>query len=147
MSITSANAQFTLAITGLFSIPQNVTEFSAEDIFSMDSIEAGQVVMGVDGNLAAGTVRVPVPQSVYLMANSPSNLMFEAWQAVEQASGVKFPAIGVIQLPSVNKIYALTNGFLTKYPPISDAKKSLQPRKYEITWQQVLVSPSFGLHT
>jgi hypothetical protein len=142
MSLTAANSVFTLSISGLFSIPQQLEGYSADDLLGMEELDAGQVVMGVDGNTVAGMVQVPTKQLVYLQADSPSNLLFEAWRTAELAAKQKYQALGVIQYPSVNRLYALTTGWLTKYPPIADAKKSLQPRRYEITWQQVLVAPT-----
>jgi hypothetical protein len=142
MSLTAANSVFTLAISGLFSIPQTLQGYSADDILGMEELDAGQVIMGVDGNTVAGMVQVPTKQTVYLQADSPSNLIFEAWRTAELGAKQKYSAIGVIQYPSVNRLYALTTGWLTKYPQLADAKKSLQPRRYEITWQTVLVTPT-----
>ena len=142
MPLTAANTVFTLAVAGLFSIPQQLEGYSADDVIGAEELDAGQVIMGVDGNTVAGMIQVPVKQLVYLQADSPSNLIFEAWRTAELAAKQKYQAIGVIQYPSVNRLYALTTGWLTKYPPISDAKKSLQPRRYEITWQQILVTPT-----
>jgi hypothetical protein len=36
----------------------------------------------------------------------------------------------------------LTNGVLTNFAPISDAKKVLQPRKFQIQWNVVLGAPT-----
>jgi hypothetical protein len=85
---------------------------------------------------------VPYKQTVHFQSDSPSILVFEAWRAVEIASKVKFPAIGVLTYPSIGRIYALTMGFLTSYPPTPQIKRSLQPRRYEITWKQIIATPT-----
>ena len=140
-SITSANSIYMLAVTGLFITPQQLQGFAADDIFDTEPMENAEVLMGVDGVLSAGFVFVPVKQSVSLQADSASNTLFEAWYAAEQAAKEKYFATGIVRFPSISRSYALTNGVLSTYPAISDAKKVLQPRKYSITWGSVIGAP------
>jgi hypothetical protein len=46
-----------------------------------------------------------------------------------------------VTLTSVGKSFALITGFLSRYKPVPDAKKILQPQKFRITWQSVLPVP------
>ena len=139
-SITSANATLVLSVAGLYPSPQQIQGFAAEDIFSMDAIDPAELYMGADGNLSAGFTYVAVKQSIHLQADSPSNKIFEALRQFELSNVEKSVISGVITIPSVKKQYSLVNGYLTSYPPIADAKRVLQPRKYEITWQTVTVN-------
>lgn len=142
-NLSSANAVIILGITDLFPIAQQIQGFSADDIFSTDPIDTAELVMGVDGKLSAGYVYAMVPQSFTLQADSPSNDFFESWYGAEQVSGNKYSAFGTITLPSIGKVYTMTNGFLSSYPPIADGKKILQPRKYGITWN--LITPAISI--
>jgi hypothetical protein len=139
-SITSANATLIITIPGVYNSGQQLQGFSAEDIFGMDAIDPAELSMGVDGNLSAAFVFVATKQGIHLQADSASNKIFEAWRAAEVAAVEKLPCSMIVTLPSVKKTAECVTGYMTSYPQISDAKKSLQPRKYEITWNTVTVS-------
>lgn len=139
MSITSSNAIYTLNVAGLnaFPGPVQLQQFSAEDIFGTDPISSAEVQMGVDGNMTAGFIFTPKPQQVSLMADSPSNAVFDAWYAQEEQAGDKLEASGIIILPAVRKQYTMVTGFLTSYPPLPNAGRVLQPRRFAITWSRI----------
>jgi len=140
-SITSVNAVFMLAISGLYTIPQQIQGFSAEDIFDNEVTAPAEVSLGLDGKLSAGFIPVMVKQSITLQADSDSNLLFEAWDAAQKAAKEIYRANGILRVSSINKSYVLTNGVLTSYPVMADAKKILSPRKYGITWESVVGAP------
>ena len=81
-------------------------------------------------------------KSISIQADSASNLFFEAWHAAEQTAREKFRANAQIVLASVGMVYTCSNGVLTHYTVIADAKKVLQPRKYGITWESVVGVPA-----
>jgi hypothetical protein len=139
-SITSANATLTITIPGIYNTGQLLQGYSAEDIFGMDAIDPAELSMGIDGNLSAAFIFVPTKQGIHLQADSPSNAIFEAWRAAEVQAVEKYAASLVVALPAIKKIYTCLTGYMTSYPQISDGKKMLQPRKYEITWQTVNVA-------
>jgi hypothetical protein len=140
-SITSANSVYMLAINGLYTVPQQLQGYAADDAFATEAIETSEVTMGVDGILSAGFIFVPIKQDITLQADSASNTLFEAWYTAEQAAREKYFANAIINLPSLNRSYVLTNGVLSTYTPISDAKKVMQPRKFGITWNTVIGAP------
>lgn len=135
-NLTAANCVFQLFIPDVFFTPQQLQGFSADDIFDVDSQEAVQTQMGVDGLLSAGFVYVETRQSITLQADSASNDVFDAWRAAEKSALNAFPASGVIVFPSLNRKYEMTRGFLTSYPPLASAGKILKPRKFGITWNR-----------
>jgi len=140
-SITSANAVLMLGVNSIFPVPQQLQGFAADDIFDIDPLEAAEVMMGVDGTLSGGFIYVPVKMKIALQADSPSNFIFETWwKSQKQIVDVYF-ATATVTLPSVNKTYSLNNGLLTTYPSTSNAKRVLQPRIYEITWESIVPSP------
>lgn len=139
-SITGSTAIFQLAVINLFPIPVQLQGFAADDIFDTDDIEPNEVLMGVDGILSGGRVNVPVAQTIHLQADSQSNQVFDQWNAAEQALQDSYIANGIVTLTGLGLKWTLTRGFLTRYKPIPQAKKLLQPRTYRITWN--LVSPA-----
>lgn len=140
-SITSANSVLLLAISGLYTTPQQIQGFTADDISDFASISPAEVSMGLDGRLSAGYVPVAIVQSITLQADSPSIMLFEAWFAAQQAARDVYFANGIVQYPAVSRSYVMTAGVLTGYAPLSDAKKMLQPRKFSITWQTIVGAP------
>jgi hypothetical protein len=141
MSITSADAIITLSQPLLFSTPQQLQGFAADDIFRYASIKAGEVKMGVDGILSAGFIFVEVPQTFMLQADSPSNAFFDTLFTQEQATKAKYPISGVVLLPSISTKWTSAKGFLTDYEPAPAAKKTLEPRSFVITWERIAPSP------
>lgn len=135
-SITAANAIFQLYIPDVFSSPQQLQGFAADDIFDTDDQELVQAQMGVDGQLSAGFVFVETKQSITLQADSASNDVFDQWNGAQQAALDAFPASAVIVLPAIGKKWQMTRGFLTSFKPIPGAGKVLKPRRFMITWQR-----------
>lgn len=136
-SITSANSVIMLSIPGVFTAPVPLQQFAAEDIFTNDPVQAAEVAMGVDGYLAAGFVYAPVSWSVSLMADSPSNDLFDQWYQANRLAIDVYRCNGTIVLPSLNKKYNMNNGALTTYRNMPDAAKTLRSRAFVITWQSV----------
>lgn len=141
MNITSANSVYTLQIARLFTIPIQLQGFSADNVFGTEPLASAETVMGIDGNLSAGFVYVPVIQSIELQADSPSNDLFDQWWQASQSTQDIYPAQGIVSLSSIDRKWALQNGILTTFPPIPDAAKTLRPRRFGITWERVTQSP------
>lgn len=132
-TLTVANAIITLTVAGVFSAPQTLQQFSADDIFSTDTIEPVETAMGVDGILSAGFVFVPIKWSVSLQANSPSNAVFDQWYAAQIAASDVFAGTVSVTLLSLGSTWDLTTAFLSSYPPLPDAAKIAKPRKFGLT--------------
>lgn len=140
-TITAANAVLMLSVANLFPTPVQMQQFAADDIFDTEEIEPAETIMGVDGHLSAGFVPVPVNQNITLMPDSPSIIFFENWIAAQQQAQELYVATGTVRLLSVHRTYAMTRGFLTRYPPTPAAKRTLQPRRFQIRWQRVQSAP------
>ena len=140
-TITSANAVYMLSVSGLFSTPIQLQGFSADDIFTTGPLASAETIMGLDGNLSGGFVFVPVVQNISLQADSASNGIFDQWWAAQQQAREVYIANGIITLTSIGTKWNMTRGFLTSYPPIPDAAKTLRPRRFAITWNQLAAVP------
>lgn len=141
MDITSANAVYTLSIATLFPSPNVLQQFSAEDIFTTDAVAIAEVVMGVDGRQSAGYTPRSIPQQVSLQADSASMDLFDQWANNTRLNRQIYPAQGIIVLPSIGKTWTMVNGVLNMFPPMPNAAKILQPRRFTITWEAVLPAP------
>lgn len=139
--ITSANATLVLAIPLLLPVPQQIQGFSAEDIFTTAPVVPVETMMGLDGALSGGFVPTEKKFEITLMAGSASNTFFDAWIAGMYAAYQAVAASGSLSLPSIGRFYTLTNGFLTRHPPIADGRKILQPRRFEITFENIVGAP------
>lgn len=141
-TITSANAVLMLAVTGVFSTPQQIQNFGPDEMFDTEAIDMVETAMSVDGVLSAGFVFVPINQNITIAASSDSNDIFEGWRSAMLAGPEVIFANGTLALTSVGKKYAMSNGVLVSYPSFSDGKKTLMPRKYGIRWESVTPAPS-----
>ena len=139
--ITSANAVLVLSVPLILPVPQQIQGFAVDEIFDTEDVEPIETMMGLDGQLSGGFAFTPKPMTITLMAGSASNAFFDAWQNGQQAGIIAAPANGVLTLVSIGQAYALTNGYLTRFKPIADGRKVLQPRKFRITWQSLLPTP------
>lgn len=140
-SLTAANAVIMLGVTGLYSVPQQIQGFSADDVFDTDAVESAETMAGVDGKLSGGWVYVPRKQNITLQADSDSNEFFENWAAAQDAARELYYGFGLTSLPSLNRAYTMVKGILTSTTPTPSAKKVLQPRKYTITWERLTPAP------
>ena len=137
-NITSANSVLALGVTGLYTIPQQLQGFGADDAYSVDAVDVAETLMGVDGVMSSGWIPQIKVMNVTLQADSACNTFFETWYAAQEAGRTTFPAFGIATQDSVGRVYTLTNGVLANYTPLADAKKVLQPRTFQIKWESVI---------
>lgn len=141
-TITSANAILMLAVVDLFDTPQQLTQFSADDIFTTEPRQNAEIMMGVDGFMTAGFVYNPTVQNISLMADSNGNEIFDQWVQAMKVGKDVFYANATITLLSINKTFTCIKGALTSYPPMPDAARVLRPRRYTINWEEVTPAPT-----
>jgi hypothetical protein len=140
-TLTSANCILMLGVTGLYDTPRRIQGFSADDVSDFDQVNTSETSMGVDGRLSAGYVPVPVPQNIVLQADSESNDFFENWLMAEKQRREKYVAFGTIAIPSTQRKYAMTRGFLGTVSIVPAVRRTLQPRRYALTWENVTPAP------
>jgi len=136
-SITAANSIVMISVINLIPAPIPLQGFSADDIFGAEDIDSAEVSMGVDGKLSSGFIHVAIKWNVMLQADSLSNLIFDNIYAAEQQIQEKYQIQGIVRLPSIGTQWIMKNGIMTSYNPMPTAKKTLQPRKFGITWESV----------
>lgn len=141
MSITSSNSIVMISIPGLFDVPQLLQGYSADDVFSTESINSAELSMGVDGVMSAGFVFVPIKQTFTLQADSLSNLLFDILYQSQQSIQEIYRIDGIIILPALFRKWSCRRGVLSNYPPLPDAGKTLKPRAFDITWESISGAP------
>lgn len=142
-SVTAADLVVTLSIPLLQGLagPVQIQGFATDEVTDIPSLKSAETMMGVDGILSAGFVFVPIPQTYALQADSASNAFFDAWWAQMQSTKSNYLALGMVKQPSISMKYIMNGGVLTGYKPMANAKRLLQPRSFEITWQNIVVAP------
>lgn len=135
-NITAANAVIMLSIDGVYPQPQQISGFATDEVFSTDPQTPIVTEMGIDGVLAAGFVFNEVKWTIALQAISDSCSVFDTWNDFMQQGLRPYPANGVLTLPGLERKWIMTKGFLTQYPVIPDAAKTLKMRKFQLTWEK-----------
>jgi len=141
MSLTSATAQLMLSVTGLFTSPQQLQQFDADDIFNSEQVKIAETRMGVDGILSAGLVFNEKVMNIVLASNSPSIAVFNSWIAAMKAQGEVLPGSMTVLIKGIGIKFSCPKGFLTDYPPFPDLKKLVGPQKFTLRWEDVVPSP------
>jgi hypothetical protein len=140
-TITAANAVFMISVVNLFPAPLQLQGFAADDVFSHALVAPVETLMGVDGFLSGGWTPQPKVQTIALQADSPSNIIFDTWYNAQEQQREAYIANAHITLASIQKTFTCVQGFLTNYPPMADARRILQPRRFTITWQGIIGAP------
>ena len=137
-TITSANSSFAIVIPGVYSAPQSIQGYATDDAFAAEAIEKVETLMGIDGKLSAGYVFNPYKMAVTLQADSGSFSIFTNWQLAQDAVREVIAASATIIIPSIGYKFAMTNGYMTRFQAMPEAKKTLGPPKFEITWEKII---------
>lgn len=138
--LTSANSVLILSVDGLYNSIA-IQGYSVDDAFATDDVKPTEVLMGVDGKLSAGYTPYPVPLHVMLQADSASIPVFDTW--LTAMAGTKTMLFGnvTIMVPALLTTWTLTKGALTSASVMPGAKKIMQPRRYEITFESAVAMP------
>lgn len=142
MDITSSNAIIMLSVPGLFDLPQQIQQFSADNVYGADSLEIAETAQGVDGILTGGFVYNPLNQSFELMADSPSNTFFDTVALRQRADQALYRIQGTTLLTSVGTKFTMRRGILVTWTPMPEAGRVLKARRHTVRWERVIPSPS-----
>ena len=140
-SITAANVVFTLSVATLYTTPQSIQQFDVDDAVDSETVENAEVIKGVDGFMSAGWKPTLPKLNVTLMANSPSNAIFDNWFQQEQTNRTKYLAQGVISLPGIGTQFTLLNAYLMTYMHMPPVKGTLKARKHVLILDDIPYTP------
>ena len=134
---TSANVILLLSVRNFFPVPQQIQGFASDEMISTEALNNIEASIGADGRLSAGFTPAATPMTITLQADSLSNDFFEQVQAAQSQAREAFIFDGTYIMSSVGKKYDLVRGFMQGGPKFASARRTLQPRPWVITWEQV----------
>jgi hypothetical protein len=143
--ITSANSVLMIGAGSVYPSAQQIQDFAADDIFDIENLRVGEIMIGVDGKLSAGFVFEPVMQTIRLMAGSTSGVVFDTIYQYERTNVLKVQLNAVFKFPSLGITFTSQKGYMTTYKPMSDARKILQPRSFAFAWESFIAAPIVGV--
>lgn len=136
-SITAANSVVTLAVAGLFPIPQQLQGYSADRAWETGNVVMTESQIGVDGRKTGGFIFSQVEQTFTLQGDSPSRQIFQSIVNAMKAAREIFYIQGTITLPATGESFICVKGNLKDANMLPDAGKVLGPVKYVIEWQRI----------
>lgn len=136
-TLTTANAVIHLLVPGLYDAPRKLDGFSADNIFEASAIDVSETSRGIDGRLSAGLVLLEHPFTITFQADSLSNDLFMTWHQVMKANLEVMPCALTVLLKATGKRYAMTRGFLKNLSTMPTGAKTLQPKAYSITFEDI----------
>jgi hypothetical protein len=142
-TITSANVTVYLTLPDVFTSPQLIEGFAADDAFTQEAADLAETRMGVDAKLSGGYTPSVKRWTVALQPDSPSLPVFYTWKAAIEAALDQFPdGSGItITMPSIGSAFDLNRLFFKNSSMMPSAKKLLEPFLAIIEYQDLGVSP------
>ena len=135
MTITSANAVFTLRVPGLYDSPGTIEGYGTDAAVQTADHSPVQTEVGVDGHLSGGYTPTPKVVTITLAADSPSRVTFEDWDQYQETARETLPCEALFDIPSIGRRMTGTRGFLTQARKHPNANKVLQAGAFQITFQ------------
>src|SRR6185312_9704416 len=116
-TITSANSEFVLKCSKVFTAPQVVEGYATEDAWNVAQFEVAQTRVGVDGRMSAGFVPATKEMDVMFQADGPGRQIFQRILGVMEATReVVFIENATLALPGTGEVWEFTKGVITKAP-------------------------------
>jgi hypothetical protein len=140
LNITSANAVYMISIAGLYPAPQQLQGFAVDEAFDTEVTNVAEAQIGVDGITGFGWIPRLTPQTITFMASSPSVIIFETWQQASDYAQNVYLATATVLLPATGRRYTFSNGTLTRYNALPNARRVLGPRTFSLVYGWPIVS-------
>lgn len=136
--VTSANAQLVLTVDELFPSGIELQQFSADGIFTSDSIEMAETRRSVDGIMVAGVIKNISSVTLTLEASSPSVGDLVYIRDSMEANNKPYECTLTCFIPSLGVTRTFVRGVLKSAPPISAAQRTMQPTQWGFDFERVL---------
>jgi len=133
-NITSANSSVSILSTN------GITDFegyTAEDIFSVDSVNFTETRIGVDGKMSAGWI--PQIKTVTFNFEASSNTIQSLLNLYTIAEATRTPVFVTMTviIPAVNKKF-ICEGVMTEAKPMYDAGKTLKEMPFKFAFESII---------
>lgn len=136
--VTAANAQLILTVDELFPSGIQLQQFSADGIFSSDSIEMTETRRSVDGIMVAGVIKNISSVTITLESASPSVGDLVYLRDSMEANNRPYECTLTCYIPSLGITRTFVRGVLKSAPPISAAQRTMQPTQWGFDFERVL---------
>lgn len=136
--VTSASVQLVLAVDTLFPDGRQLEQFSADGIFSSDSIDVTETRRSVDGKMVAGVVKNISAVTITLEASSPSVPLLVNLRDSMEANNRPYECTLTCYIPSLGVTRTFVRGVLKSAPPVSSAARTMQPTQWVFNFERVL---------
>lgn len=136
--VTAANAQLILTVDELFPSGIELQQFSADGIFTSDSIEMAETRRSVDGIMVAGVIKNISSVTLTLEASSPSVSDLVYLRDSMEANNKPYECTLTCYIPSLKVTRTFVRGVLKSAPPISAAQRTMQPTQWGFDFERVL---------
>jgi len=136
-TITSADAIIMLTVTNLYTSGVQLQGFAADNIYGTEALELAETVRGADGKLSAGFVYGNINQTIHIMPDSESRVIFDTWSTTSRTSVAVFRCNATVILPAIGRKYACVNGVLKSWKALPDAGRILQASQAIIEWESI----------
>jgi Tail fiber protein gp32 len=134
LNITSANAVYMITAPPLYPTPQQLQGWGVAEAFDTEQAEAAEVQIGVDGFVASGWLPRITRQTLTFLAASPSIDIFEQITMAQDQLRQNFSLTGMVTILATSRKYNLLDGTLTRIQALPNARRVLDPRRFEIIW-------------
>lgn len=134
LNITAANAIYFITAPPLYPTPQQLQGWGVAEAFDTEQAETAEVQIGVDAFVAAGWLPRVTRQTLTFLAAAPSIDIFEQLVMAQDQLQQNFSLAGQITIIATGRKYNLPDGTLTRFPALPNARRVLDPRRFEIIW-------------
>lgn len=133
-NITSANAS-----VSMLSVSGNIDfeGYSADDIFTADSVDFAETRIGVDGKMSAGYIPQIKTNTFNFEASSKTIPKLLNLYAISEATRSPIFVTMIVIIPAVGKKY-ICEGVMKGTKPMFDAKKTLEPMPVKFDFESVI---------
>lgn len=139
LTITSVNCTFTLSVGVIFPTPVELKQWAVNDFISGAEVQVNETMRGVDGHFTGGFIfPEAIETRVSLMGDSVSKDIFDTWYNTMLTIKETMTANGVLKIPSIQKKYTMTKGYLVSHKIFPDVQNLVQAPTYTIRWGQVV---------
>lgn len=137
--ITSANVAAVMTVKDLYPAGFKWEAFSADQAFTVESVQLALTRMGVDGGMSAGYTPQPYPITVVFEPWSPTIEFIEHIIKSTQTNKRVYWCELAMDIPALDKSFQLVQGTLTNITPVPAIQDVLQPMTY--TWSFAELRP------
>lgn len=137
-NVTSASAEYILAVEELF--PQGIAleMFGTDAAFAPDNVDVAETRRSIDGKMVAGVIKNVHPVTLTFEASSPSVTYLFMLRDAMQANNRPYSVTLTVNYPALGMTRTYINGALRNAPTMPAAQKTLQPTTWGFDFEDLI---------